>query len=400
METVLSRIEKEFILRTAVYRQLPAVLIRKSVKINAYFTDIRADELSISISDNGTGELTAGQTLILSLRFKNFIFTGRTRLLSRVDGNLVLRQPETLHRRPVPSQKRLPEETAGAGLFAFGRKLSLRFPGDNEWSVSSDGSAPDAGNAAERFNAAMISELLRSYRLWASGRSFESKVILFGKRDPATPYERLVRETGKTLILSPSSPVVNNFPFHLPAFEILEKKEISDTEGKSTDQFELFCPVVMGTMIPAYLYLSAGKKNRNELRTDEISMICRFSRIFSHALFVNGYPGGFSEEKNPCREVEEAVFIDACSEGDSLRLTFAVENSVCLKSDSCVHAGISFVSGGEKIQCELDFTREISDAKCSYYSGTVSGPVAGELVLELQTELIRYRCRDVSSGIF
>ncbi|WP_455382951.1 PilZ domain-containing protein [Salinispira pacifica] len=302
MANELNRIEKEFILKTVIDSKTPLEVHmgtqRATCTVTSYVNNTLICELSTPLRIDKPSEA------VFYFRFRGNPMTFKTRITAKRGISIQALGPKEILRDLSRGYERIiSPEGVRVTFLIDGRRVELNYP---RITVEE----PRDGAAVEpSFDAARISELLKSFRERSKEFASENKIIMFRERKPETFEERVIANSGRILVLpfvSPEAPGISNSvrdrlltqpdvvsvetSSGQEVFTVLQSiSGVADRQKQRGISAELYCPVLYHEYVVGYLYLLRSKELPAGFDPRAIDFVFQFSRILAHSLKVNGY---------------------------------------------------------------------------------------------------------------
>lgn len=302
MANELNRIEKEFILKTVidgkVLLEIHSGTQRATCTVISFVNGILICELQSPLGIEKPVEA------VFYFRFRGNPMTFKTRITAKRGTNIQALGPKEILRDLSRGYERIiSPEGVRVTFMMDGRRVELNYP-------KVDVSEPEGGAAVEPgFDAARISELLKSFRERAREFSSENKIVMFRERKPQAFEERVVANSGRILIMpfiSPDSPRIGSAirerlltqpevvevetSAGQEVFSVLQSiSAVAERQKKHGIASELYCPVLYHQYVVGFLYLLRTSELPSGFEPRAIEFAYQFARVLSYSLKVNGY---------------------------------------------------------------------------------------------------------------
>jgi hypothetical protein len=336
MATKITRVEKEYILRSVIEARQPVYVNKSKLRADALLLSIEEGLLCLEQLSSETPLFSQWDhvSVLLDFRGTPVAFTSVVR---RTDGNdFYLEDPETIYRGLTRRFVRIaPPRDLAVSFILQGDEYDLNYPQCEEYSEV------ELPKTDEVFKTTDIKNLIDSFRDKARSVSSENAIIMFRNRKPETFEERIIAKTGRTLYLpSTRTGLVVADPYsegRLVTRAIEAEYEKGDPfpetggfeaylERKRKEEIhaEVYCPIVYYTYVVGYVYL-ANKGDRGvSFDMFIVDMAYDFSRVLAFFLKKNGYfqmKDGMEE-----RHAHGAELIDISAGG--MLFTFQKEDKI------------------------------------------------------------------------
>lgn len=303
MAIKVSRIEKEFILKTLMDGKMPVEVVVAGTKISAILSTIHPEELTFSLVAEAPS--SSQKRADLFIMFKGTRVTCTLAIKSLKKDRLVSEMPEGLYRDLSRGLERIqPEAAINVSIFTEGSQFKLNFPASEEFYD------PEPPSLNIKFDAERITNLLKAFREKALSFSSENKIVMFRDRRPTSVAEELMAWSGKTLLLPMSDAVELLRPKDGKVQKVLSQEDITRvmrSSGRDPLQLshdlnhhvegfvqkkiwhELYSPVLYREYVVGYIYLLRSDMQTNPFSAHTLEFVQQFSRLLSYSLMQNGY---------------------------------------------------------------------------------------------------------------
>lgn len=303
MAIKVSRIEKEFILKSMVDSKMEAELQIAGKRVPALLSAVGPNEVHFTLQSpiGATNQKRAD----LYVMFKGTRVTCALNIRAIKNETLIGDLPENMYRDLSRGLERiLPEATVNVSLLLDGNQVRLNFPSSEEYYD------PEPPSVNIRFDAERITNLLKAFREKALSFSTENKIVMFRDRKPAAIAEELMSWAGKTLLLPVEDSVDLLRPKDGKALKILSQDDItrimrssgrdplqlSQSLSRHVDELfqrkiwhELYTPVLYREYVVGYIYLVRADMQTSPFTLNTLEFVQQFSRLLSYSLMQNGY---------------------------------------------------------------------------------------------------------------
>ena len=303
MAIKVSRIEKEFILKSLIDAKMPVEIVLAGAKIDALLGSMNQDELTFNLQTEAPA--TSQKRADLFIMFKGTRVTCTLSMKSLKAKRLVSEMPEGMYRDLSRGFERIqPEATINVSLFMEGSQFKLNFPASEEYYD------PEPPSVNIKFDAERITNLLKAFREKALSFSSENKIVMFRDRKPISVPEELMAWSGKTLLL-PMEDAMNLLrPKDGKVQKVLSQDDITRvmrSSGRDPLQLshdlnhyiesffqkkvwhELYTPVLYHEYVVGYIYLIRSDMQTSPFSQHTLEFVQQFSRLLSYSLMQNGY---------------------------------------------------------------------------------------------------------------
>lgn len=304
MAIKVSRIEKEFILKTLRDQKMPLELVVSGARYQGTLMSVIPEELVFLIEGDAIPQEGGQRMADLYIMFKGTRVTCRLRVQAVRDDRLHTEMPENLYRDLSRGYERIrPEDQVGVSIFLEGSQFKLNFPASEEYYE------PEPPSVNIKFDAAKITNLLKGFREKSLSFATENKIVMFRDRKPASLPEDLLAWSGKIIL----------FPLNDATFlrqkdpkgpKILTQEDITRIfRGSGRDPLqlshdlnqyidsltqkkiwhELYCPVLYREYVVGYIYLIRSDMQTTAFSQSTIEFVMQFARLLAYSLSQNGY---------------------------------------------------------------------------------------------------------------
>ena len=327
MSTAVSRIEKEFILKTLSERAAPMEMRYRNHWISCTLKEVNPADIVLKFVDIPKEPLRVGEKVDLFFKFRGARMTFRSHLIAFDQEEARVAFPKGIYRDLSRGYERVtPPGDVGISFLIQGEKVELNFP------KSASYEAPEEPTATPNFDASKITNLLQAFREKARELASEHRIVMFRERKPETFEEQLIAHTGKiflypqsinpnvpekdlvlsTKILSQEEVILSETSRGKELFDVLQTIATvnKEKERKGIIQ-ELYCPILFHQYVVGYLYLVMFKAGALRYTQKVVEFVSQFARLLAYSLMVNGYFKG-----EPVKEkVEIAEIVDISASG-------------------------------------------------------------------------------------
>jgi hypothetical protein len=341
MGVKVSRIEKEFVLKSLAEKKLALSVCRGRDRIEARLEDFGAKELVVAIGETVAWE--PGQTVEILFAFQNNNHTFSAPITAVEPGRIRIATPESIYKslqRQFDRVRKPPGFDVSFRLAGVG-SVELTFPlagvkgaavaGRSKGGAGTRGATGATGAEplpAASFDPAAIKDLVDEFTARARTEASLGRIVMMRNRVAESYEERIMQATGKALWI-PSTE--DDFPGRDPLSEpsILTKSQIVQYERDSGSDptiivsrigdilyrkrregitSELFWPLLHDRYFVGYLHLVTHGETKTIARP-LLEWVGQFARILSHSLERGGYFKGEGPQVRPYQA--EAVDLSA-----------------------------------------------------------------------------------------
>jgi hypothetical protein len=304
MAKEIRRIEKEFVFKNVIERELPVEIHAETQRLAFRLTEAGESELVLSNLGEQVVELDPYTPIAGFLRFRGQVMTFQSQVRRVTPEGMVIETPDRLYRDLSRNFERImAPEGISVSLIVEGYDVQLDYPA----SESYDPAEPPEYDPG--FDATQITNLLRSFRERASRFARENKIVMFRERRPQDLAETLLARSGKLIILPFPGEAAPPTPADAGRRILTQDEAVAILEEEGQESFttlteishfvqskqrhgivaELYCPLLYGKYVVGYLYLIRGEDDTPQFSGDAVSFVVNFSRVLVYSLKVNGY---------------------------------------------------------------------------------------------------------------
>lgn len=304
----LKRIEKEFILKNLLDEEIPLEILvqKRRYRAKIYRLEESLNKMHIFVEGNPVLNIPVGDVINVYFKFHGTLMTFTVVYLGVEADYIITNLPSAIYRDLEREFERVRyPENIKLSFTLKGEKFILNFPTVNKENMA----YPPAVSSS--FDSTTISALITDFRDKIKDLSSESKIVMFKERQPETPEERIIVNTGK-MLLFPQSYIYNSLkmerlyprisPISVDSLLLYFKEQglstqeakqqiinmIEDKKKKSISR-ELYAPVMFYQYVVAYVYLVSGKDKRYEYDRTILDYVHEFCVSFAYSLKIHGY---------------------------------------------------------------------------------------------------------------
>ncbi|MCL1818573.1 MAG: PilZ domain-containing protein [Spirochaetaceae bacterium] len=355
MSVAVSRIEREFILKTLMGKKAPVEVRYFDQWISGLISDVDDAGLKLQLDADDIPVPGGDATVSVFFRFRGARMTFHARALSvrALENGKEMKTtlPEGVYRDLSRGYERvIPSAGIMLSFMVQGEKVVLNFP-QSEISEEPPEESPEEPETMPNFDATKMTNILKAFREKAQTFSSENKIVMFRERHPENFEEKLIAATGKTFLypqsISKNTPEKDLIlsPRVLAQEEIILSQRNQGAElfriidilnkiGKDKDTknilHELYSPILYRNYVVGYLYLVSFRDGGQKFSQKIIDFVFQFGRLLIHSLRVNGYFKG-----EPVKErVDSAEVVDISASGIQFTLPLQqFDNALLLYKD-------------------------------------------------------------------
>lgn len=373
----VGRIEREYILRELMDKQIPLNLHGNQQEVRCTVTDMRDNELVVSLSPGMPVRFSEDDTVRLFFSFYEQTMTFPSRIRAAEPDELSIAYPESMHKNLQRKYERVPPPTGLKVTFTFkGERIDLDYP------------KTDAYDPVERprtsgdFEGLELSSLVSTFRGTVRVHCEENTIVMFRERKPATVEEKLVARSGRALYIPNTAKDIPEEPLW-PEERIITKDlahQLLEELGTSTSPpgqalhellrwkqgrgivAELYCPIVYHEYVVGYVLCTSRGTTPQSLNQRAVEYVWQFAKVLAYALMVSGY---FKKDEDAIK-LYDARIVDISSSG----ILFAhsseqLARSVLLYTDLDLH----LKAGKRAMRLETRVMRKFNSGGLTYYGG-------------------------------
>lgn len=376
MPKLATFIEKEFILNQVQKSGSRVVVIGSGKSVDGRLKAFDKETLSLSATASAAEAFKSWDpvSVFLSYQSQRVTFPGKVKRVA--GGEIVIGLPESLVKAPQRKAVRVPPpKDLKLEFYLQNERIRIDCPESEEYSEL------EMPALSVGFDTESINGLLASFRDKAQPMFSKSGILMFNKgRKPETIEERLIAETGRTLLMtSTSSPLPAVDPY--PEGRIVTQAMADAFEGPSIfvegSAFErsraekaaagivseLYCPILYYQYVVGYIYLMNDSSKKTCLDYRSVDFAWEFSRILAYSLKANNY-FKLSEDSKPDPYKPQVVDLSA---GGCLLSMPKSSFKVKLKSGAVLDILICREGGGRCVAMKGRVARRFDDRENEYY---------------------------------
>lgn len=374
MSSTLSRIEREFVLRSLQDTEHLVTLENDRIRLRCYLLEYTADSLTLECATDGVDRVRPDTGIMLQFFFRNARMRAELRVKS-VSGKRIM---TTMPHMITKDRSRLHERVKAAAGWRItclleGERVELGFP---KAETEHHGAPLELSS---RFDASTVADLLKAFREKLQHQSSETRIVMFRERKPVGLEEIMIARSGLILYLPSTSegyPELQLFPdkriltremiqraLHAnrprhdgPNETVAELLVAKKTRGILS---EIYCPIRYQEYVVGYIYLMSARETGRVIGPQVVSFLARFSQILAYALKQNGY---FKTER-VAEPFTGARLIDISASG----LLCAVDQRLAKRFNLFSRIRIVLSINDREISLEADIVREFADEKLSFF---------------------------------
>ncbi|MFQ3620252.1 MAG: PilZ domain-containing protein [Spirochaetales bacterium] len=370
MSTAVSRIEKEFILKSLSDIAAPMEMRYRNHWISCTLKEVNPKDLVLKMVDVSKEPFRTGEKVDLFFKFRGARITFRSTILAFDSEEIRLSFPQGIYRDLSRGYERVtPPGDVKISFLIQGERVELNFPKSESFDV------PEEPATTPNFDASKITNLLQAFREKARELGAEHKILMFRERKPTSFEEQLIAYTGKMLLypqsLNPNIPekelilstkiltqeevILSETNRGRELFEVLQTIATvnKEKERKGVVQ-ELYCPILFHQYVVGYLYLVLFKEVKTRFSQKVVDFVGQFARLLAYSLMVNGY---FKGEKVK-EKVDIAEIVDISASGILFSLPLKEYESLF---QLFMDLEFTLEIGGRKIQIGGRIMRKFND---------------------------------------
>lgn len=374
MSSTLSRIEREFVLRSLQDTEHLVTLENDRIRLRCYLLEYTAESLTLECATDGVDRVRPDTGIMLQFFFRNARMRAELRVKS-VSGKRIM---TTMPHMITKDRSRLHERVKAAAGWRItclleGERIELGFP---KAETEHHGAPLELSS---RFDASTVADLLKAFREKLQHQSSETRIVMFRERKPVGLEEIMIARSGLILYLPSTSegyPELQLFPdkriltremiqraLHAnrprhdgPNETVAELLVAKKTRGILS---EIYCPIRYQEYVVGYIYLMSARETGRVIGPQVVSFLARFSQILAYALKQNGY---FKTE-HVAEPFTGARLIDISASG----LLCAVDQRLAKRFNLFSRIRIVLSINDREISLEADIVREFADEKLSFF---------------------------------
>jgi hypothetical protein len=304
MAIKISRIEKEYILKTMVDGKLEVELQIADKRYRSVLVQYRPENLVFSLPPD-LPPFADRRRADVFISFRGTRLTCTLAELACVKQHLHAEMPANFYRDLSRGFERIhPEIGISVSFYLEGAQYRLDFPTSEEFYE------PDHPSLNIKFDAARITNLLKAFREKALSFSSENKIVMFRERKPTSIPERLIAQSGRLLLLplgdadslvQPKNPDTPKILTHSdvtrylnvegqdPVQASIELSRFVDALYQKKIWHEMYTPVLYREYVVGYIYLMRSDLQTSGFSANTLDFVQQFARLLSYSLKQNGY---------------------------------------------------------------------------------------------------------------
>jgi hypothetical protein len=374
MSSTLSRIEREFVLRSLQDTEHLVTLETGTVKLRCYLLEYTGDSLTLECATGGADRLRPDTDVALQFFFRNARMRSELRVKS-ISGKRIV---TTIPREITKDRSRLHERVKAAADWRItclleGERVELGFP---KAETEHHGAPLELSS---RFDASTVADLLKAFREKIQHQSSETRIVMFRERKPSGLEETMIARSGLMLYIPSTTegyPELQLFPDKRILTREMIQRALDANRARHDGPFEtvdellmakktrgilseVYCPIRYKEYVVGYVYLMSARGTGKVIGPQVVSFLTRFSQILAYALKQNGY---FKTER-VAEPFTGARLIDISASG----LLCAVDQRLAKRFNLFSRIGIVLSINARDIRLEADIVREFADEKLSFF---------------------------------
>jgi hypothetical protein len=392
MGTGISRIEKEFILKSIWDNKIPVKIKIGNTEYSGIILKMDSSLITLACQNGKWPEGSRAAKVRAFLTYYGHVMTLETKIDRMTEDLLVINYPANIYKNLERKYERVqPPENVKISFVLKTTTIELDFP-------RTEGYNPAFRPEVSRdFEPARIDELVKTFRAKTAEFVSDVKINMFRDKKPSNFCEDMLVRTGRMLVikniekgfmeddptdesavLTKDLMIAAEEEAGTPEKIIEEKLKIVISEKKRKRIYsEICCPVIYHEYVIGYIHMLTmfiDSREKKPINKDFLEYIIDFSKVLSYSLQLHGYiKGSTPEMKN-----FDAKIVDISASG----LLFVhssrdMEAALLLYSDLDLNLQID----NRKMTIKSRVMRKYREADISYY---------GILFLDMQPEDFRY----------
>ncbi|MBN2441512.1 MAG: PilZ domain-containing protein [Spirochaetales bacterium] len=304
MGVKVNRIEKEFVLKKMVEKEIIIKILSKHKEIDGKIIRFCDEFLIIDCPEIKLSHLHEHCEISIFFMFENNQHTFSSKILEIKDTELTIAQPELTYKNLQRQYERIKSaEDIRIFLDIKGKRIQIDFPKTRDYFSLSE------PTYTEDFNPSDIQNLIRSFRKKMEELVSVNKIIMLRNTNPSTYEEKLMAHTGKIIWIPyiDEGFLLKN-PF--PEVSLLTYQEIADYElgmgtlrGEIGNKFkillkekkdkgfysQLYCPLLYTHYLVGYIYLCNTSEKKIGITIHTLKYVNEFSKVLCYSLKTNHY---------------------------------------------------------------------------------------------------------------
>ncbi len=390
MGIAVGRIEREFIIKSAMDKELDVMVHGNKTQINAKIVDYTERYVSLEKSDGSNWvEIGPEDSIRIYISYFGHVMTFETDIEELETHVLKVHFPTSLVKNLQRKFERVPPpEGIHCSFVMKGSEIVLDFPKTEEYNPATK---PEV---EEEFDTASISELVSTFKSKVSDIVSTNAITMFREREPETLEERLITRYGRSLYIPscrgnflidepvPGCPTITrNMIIKVLREEGTQDanmdvrlRMILDDKWEQGINSEIYTPVLYHEYAVGYIYLANTGERKSSISENILEYSCQFSKVLAYSLKMHNY----FKEDTPKPIHYDANIIDISASG----MLFA-HSSPELSGKLVLYTDfdLTLQIGPRKLNIPSRVMRKFTESNMSYY---------GILFLELNPEDFRF----------
>ncbi len=371
----VKRIEKEFMLKTLLDRDIPVIVHGDRKQAGFFITQYSDSEIFLRPKDNPVVEFIKNEAVRLFGSIDTTYVTLSSTVLRRDDKSLIIENTDNFCKNPERKYERINTKNMKVSFKLKGNTIELNFPKTDTFAIIEEPPKSDL------FDATSIADLIKSFKEHLGKISTNNTIVMFREKPPSTPEENLITRIGKILWIpdtkgelpgenSPLSQLVisqNEFTRFFESTGVaqdLVHSEIASLlykKHKNNIVAEIYCPILYHEYAIGYIHAANDKPADKAFGIDLIHYTYQFSKVLSYSLEKHGYfkqkSGGAVNYQEPIIDISGSGLLFATQSQD-------IDNKLTMLDDMDIMVTIN----EKKIVIGSRVMRKFKDLSTFYFA--------------------------------
>ncbi|MEJ2663533.1 MAG: hypothetical protein P8107_05735 [Spirochaetia bacterium] len=189
----VKRIEKEFMLKTLLDRDIPVTVHGDRKQAGFFITQYSDSEIFLRPKDNPVVEFIKNEAVRLFGSIDTTYVTLSSTVLRRDDKSLIIENTDNFCKNPERKYERINTKNMKVSFMLKGNTIELNFPKTDTFAIIEEPPKSDL------FDATSIADLIKSFKEHLGKISTNNTIVMFREKPPSTPEENLITRIGKIL---------------------------------------------------------------------------------------------------------------------------------------------------------------------------------------------------------
>ncbi|MCL1992596.1 MAG: PilZ domain-containing protein [Spirochaetes bacterium] len=303
MSTLVSRVERDFLLKSILNEKIPLTCYKNRRNFILTLDDLRG-EVAVFQQHAPVENIKKGTSLRLMLSFHGQIITFTIRADFFKGDFVICRKPKTLYKNLTRSFLRIPPPENLSAVFHFkGERYDLPFP------IASGFEDDDLSEVFQGKSNSDLPEIIAGIAAQIKQFANGYKLVTFKERQPRTLEEMVMTQTGKALYLPSTQgflPKVDPYPKKRIITEEVFKRYLESTGVPAASQnntiftliktkyeqnvfSEAYVPILFQEYVVGYIHIWNDSKDDTSLEFPVLDKIFDLAKIMCYSLKLNGH---------------------------------------------------------------------------------------------------------------